>query len=222
MAGPSLLSCGGAHLILINRCVHNHASKRILQTTPPPARNLLPIPRTSPAFDQAPQQPGGASLRTCLRSDQGRYFLPRTVPANVSTPRPIHHLKNGDTPAINVTSHTSAPQDSDGTKETIIAKRQSSIVNTAAERSSGGMASRNTSTGTVVQLCKTDAIIDFGCSEIVRPVLRPVTIQLGSTLVCPRYRANIGSAGRECRCPAFWTIVRPRIQRKLPHPQHWL
>ena len=154
MVGPSLFSCGGAHLILINRCVHNHASKRILQTTPPPARNLLPIPRTSPAFDQAPQQPGGASLRTCLRSDQGRYFLPRTVPANVSTPRPIHHLKNGDTPAINATSRTRTTQASDDTKERTTrsrGKRPSSVAYTAAAISCGPIASGYTSNRTAVR-----------------------------------------------------------------------
>jgi hypothetical protein len=148
MAGPSLLSCGGAHLILIDCCVQNHVSRRIIRTAPPPVSNLQPIPRTLPALHQAPQQPGGAYLRACLRSDQGRYFPPTTVQASVHRK---HHTKKSDTPAIDVTSHSWTAQDSDGIKETAIPKRQNSIVNTAADRSSGGMASKNTSSRTVVQ-----------------------------------------------------------------------
>jgi hypothetical protein len=108
---------------------------------------LQPIPRTLPALHQAPQQPGGAYLRACLRSDQGRYFPPTTVQASVHR---THHTKKSDTPAIDVTSHSWTAQDSDGIKETAIPKRQNSIENTAADRSSGGMASKNTSTRVVV------------------------------------------------------------------------
>ena len=154
MAGPSLLSCGGAHLVPIDCFVRSHVSRRIIRTAPPPVSNLQPIPRTLPALHQAPQQPGGASLRTCLRSDQGRYFLPRTVPANVSTPRPIHHLKNGDTPAINATSRTRTTQASDDTKERTTrsrGKRPSSVAYTAAAISCGPIASGYTSNRTAVR-----------------------------------------------------------------------
>jgi hypothetical protein len=42
-----------------------------------------------------------APVRTCLRSDQGRYFLLSTARANGLAPHPTHHTQKSRTPATN-------------------------------------------------------------------------------------------------------------------------